>query len=106
MVSSEPTWHMSRAHKRVSKFVNFKVQKVQKPHMFDLGTHSPLLGDALWSFCHIAGLWAPLQNCFTVLHPCDGPQYVSSNVAVTYFKCIKSLRHIMYTLIATYCHSM
>ena len=38
--------------------------------MFDLGTHSPLMGDALWSFCHIAGLWAPLQNCFTVLHPC------------------------------------
>ena len=29
------------------------------------------MGDALWSFCHIAGLWPPLQNCFTVLHPCD-----------------------------------
>ena len=43
MVSSEPMWHVS---------------------------HSPLMGDALWSFCHIAGIWPPLQNCFTILHPC------------------------------------
>ena len=35
MVSSEPTWHMSRVQKRVSKFVNFKVQKVQKPDLSD-----------------------------------------------------------------------
>ena len=46
------------------------VQKVQKPHMFDLETHSHLQYDALWSFCSIGGLWALLQNCFAVLHPC------------------------------------
>ena len=67
---SEPMWHVSRVQKCVLKFVNFKVQKVQKPHMIDLGTHSPWRYDALWSICSIGGLWAPLQNCFTVLDPC------------------------------------
>ena len=33
MVSSEPRCHVSRVQKRVSKFVNFKVQKVQKPDL-------------------------------------------------------------------------
>ena len=28
MVSSETMWHVARVQKRVSKFVNFKVQKV------------------------------------------------------------------------------
>ena len=46
------------------------VQNLQKPYMFDLGTHSPLICDALWSICHIGGFWAPLKNCFVVLHPC------------------------------------
>ena len=70
MVPPEDTWHVSRVHKRVLKLVNFFVQNLQKPYMFDLGTHSPLICDALWSICHIGGLWAPLQNCFVVLHPC------------------------------------
>ena len=70
MVTSEGTWHMSRVHKRVLKLVNLFVQNLQKPYMFDLGTHSPLIYDALWSFCHIGGFWATLQNYFAVLHPC------------------------------------
>ena len=70
MVPSEDTWHVSRVHKRVLKLVNFFVQNLQKPYMFDLVTHSPLICDALWSICHIGGFWAPLQNCFVVLHPC------------------------------------
>ena len=41
MVSSEPMWHVSHVKKHVPKLVNFKVLKVQKPHMSDLGTHSP-----------------------------------------------------------------
>ena len=39
--------------------------------MIDLVTHSPIICDALWSICHIGGLWTPLQNCFAVLHLCD-----------------------------------
>ena len=61
---------MSRVHKRVLKLVNLFVQNLQKPYMIDLGTHSPLICDAFWSICHTGGLWAPLQNCFAVLHPC------------------------------------
>ena len=73
MAPPEDTWHVSRVHKRVLKLVNFFVQNLQKPYMFDLGTHSPLICDALWSICHIGGLWAPLmlKNCFVVLHPCE-----------------------------------
>ena len=33
-------WHVSHVHKHVLKLVNFEVQKVQKPDMFDLETHS------------------------------------------------------------------
>ena len=73
MVPPEDMWHVSRVHKRVLKLVNFFVQNLQKPYMFDLGTHSPLICDALRSICHIGGLWAPLQNCFTVLRPCAVP---------------------------------
>ena len=62
--------HVSRVHKRVLKLVNFFVQNFQKPYMFDLVTHSPSICDALWSISHIGGLWAPLKNCFVVLHPC------------------------------------
>ena len=45
--------------------------------MFDLGTHSTLMGDALWSFCNMAGPWAPLQNCFMVLDPCGSLKFAS-----------------------------
>ena len=69
MVPSENTWHVSRGQKRVVKLVIFFVQNLQKPYMFDLVTHSPLTCDALGSICHIGGLWAPLKNCFMVLHP-------------------------------------
>ena len=41
MVSSEPTWHMSRVQKRVSKFVNFKVKKVQIGPFYALPEHTP-----------------------------------------------------------------
>ena len=70
MVPPEDTWHVSRVHKRVLKLVNFFVQNLQKPYMFDLVTHSPLICDALGSICHIGCPWAPLSNCFMVLHPC------------------------------------
>ena len=32
--------HVTRVHKRVLKLVNFLVQNLLKPYMFDLGTHS------------------------------------------------------------------
>ena len=48
MVPLEAMWHVSRGHKRVMKLVNFFVQNLQKPYMFDLGTHSPIICDALW----------------------------------------------------------
>ena len=41
MVSPEPTWHVPRVQKRVSKFVNFKVQKVQKGPFYALSKHTP-----------------------------------------------------------------
>ena len=76
--SRPTTWYLQntrvtcpRVQKRVQKIVNFLVQKLQKPHMFDLGTHRPFMYDALWSICSIGGLWAPLQNCFMVLDPCE-----------------------------------
>ena len=72
MVPSEDTWHVSRGHKRVVKLVNLFVQNLQKPYMIDLVTHSPIICDALWSICHIGGLWTPLKNYFVVLRPCDG----------------------------------
>ena len=40
---SEYTWHVQRVHKRVLKLVNFEVQKVQKPDLFDLAATSPRL---------------------------------------------------------------
>ena len=42
-VPSEYTWHMPRVHKRVLKLVNFEVQKVQKPELFDLAATFPRL---------------------------------------------------------------
>ena len=60
MVPSEDMWHMSRVQKCVLKLVNFLVQNLQKPYMIDLVTHSNLICDALWSICHIGGLWQPL----------------------------------------------
>ena len=39
-VPSEYTLHMPRVHKRVLKLVNFEVQKVQKPDVCNLETHS------------------------------------------------------------------
>ena len=38
--------------------------------MINLGTHSPLICDALWLICSIAGLWPPLNNCVVVLDQC------------------------------------
>ena len=38
-------WHVARVHKRVLKLVNFEVQKVQKPELFDLVDTSPWLRD-------------------------------------------------------------
>ena len=55
MVPSEDTWHVSLVHKGALKLVNFFVQNLQKPYMFDLVTHSPLICDALWLICHIGG---------------------------------------------------
>ena len=56
MEASEHSGHVSCVQKCVLKLVNFFVQNLPKPHMIDLGTHSTLTGDDLWSFCHIAGL--------------------------------------------------
>ena len=47
---------VSRVHKPVLKLVNFLVQNLLKPYMFDLGTHSTWIYDALWSICSIGGL--------------------------------------------------
>ena len=70
LLKAHPIWYqVARVHKRVLKLNNFFVQNLQKPYMFDLVTHSPLICDALWSIYHIGGLWAPLKNCF-VVHPC------------------------------------
>ena len=45
-VPSEYTWHVPCVHKRVLKLVNFEVQKVQKPELFDLfATFPRLRGD-------------------------------------------------------------
>ena len=62
MVSSEPTWHVSRVQKRVSKFVNFKVQKVQKPELFDLTDNGFCSSDARGLICHIPHLCAIFQT--------------------------------------------
>ncbi len=43
MARSEDTWYVSRVHKRILKLVNFLVQKLQKPYMIDLVTHSQSL---------------------------------------------------------------
>ena len=40
---SEYTWHVPRVHKHVLKLVNFEVQKVQKPELFDLAATFPRL---------------------------------------------------------------
>ena len=57
MVSSEPTWHVSRVQKRVSTFVNFKVQKVQKPELSGLTVNWVFLY-ALSAFRkHMTPLW-------------------------------------------------
>ena len=40
---SEYTCHLSRVHKRVLKLVNFEVQKVQKPELFDFSATFPRL---------------------------------------------------------------
>ena len=52
MVSSEPTWHVSRVQKRVSKWVNFKVQKVQKPDLFYLMNNFLSSLALMPIFCH------------------------------------------------------
>ena len=62
MVPAEDTWHVSRGHKHVVKLVNLFVQNLQKPYMIDLLTHSPIICDALWSICHIWGLWTPFKT--------------------------------------------
>ena len=53
-----PCVHVSRVQKRVSKIVNFKVQKVQKPELFDFTDTCPWSGDVMPSFCHTPYLWA------------------------------------------------
>ena len=53
-----PRVHMSRVQKHVSKLVNFKVQKVQKPELFDFTDTCPWSGDVMPSFCHTPYLWA------------------------------------------------
>ena len=70
MVPIEDTWHVSRVHKRVLKLVNFLVQNLLKPYMFNLGTHSTRIYDVLWSICRMGGLQIPLKNCLVLLHPC------------------------------------
>ena len=68
MVSSETTWHVSCVQKRVSKFVNFKVQKVQKQELFDLTDNGFCSSDARGLICHIPCLCAKtvfvkIANC-------------------------------------------
>ena len=71
MVSSEPTWHVSRVQKRVSKFVNFKVQKVQKLDLCDFTDTWPWSGDVMPSFCNTPHLWAIFLSNIMLVGPCD-----------------------------------
>ena len=71
MVSSEPTWHVSRVQKRVSKFVNFKVQKVQKPELFDLTDNGFCSSDARGLYCHIQHLCTIFQSNNVGLGTCE-----------------------------------
>ena len=71
MVSSEYTWHVSRVQKRVSKFVNFKVQKVQKPELFDLTDNGSCFCDARGLICHIPHLCTIFLSNNVGLGPCD-----------------------------------
>ena len=57
MVSSEPTWHVSRVQKRVSKFVNFKVQKVQIGPFYALPKHTPEPPVTQWEALHWPFSW-------------------------------------------------
>ena len=71
MVSSEPTWHVSRVQKRVSKFVNFKVQKVQKPDLSGLTVNWVFLYTLSAFQKHMTPLW---RNFLQWLRPwgmCD-----------------------------------
>ena len=90
--------HVSCVHKRVLELVNLFLQNLQKPYMIDLGTHSPLICDALWSICHIGGLCAPLQNYFAVLHLCGGKwpfSYLTSLFRTTSCPCSVHLVHFL-----------
>ena len=53
-LSSEDTWHVSHVHKRVLKIVNFEVQKVQKPELFDLAATFPRLGGDQGPLGHVS----------------------------------------------------
>ena len=64
MVSSEPTWHMSRVQKRVSKFVNFKVQKSPKTRTIRFDSQLGLLVCPL-SFQKIYD--TPMKEFFTLI---------------------------------------
>ena len=67
MVSSEPTWHMSHVQKRVSKFVNFKVHKVQKPTLIDFSGHRSCISTGcpiLTMDVYNLGFEAPIWTCW------------------------------------------
>ena len=64
---------MSRVQKRVSNFVNFKVQKVQKLELFDLTDNGICSSDARGLICHIPHLCAIFQTNNVGLGPCVGP---------------------------------
>ena len=62
--------HMSRVSKRVWKLVNFTVQYLKKPDLFDLTDNFPNSPEWLWCWIHCQ---TPSINCFTyifALAPC------------------------------------
>ena len=65
-----PRVHVSRIQKRVSKLVNFEVQKVQKPELFDFTDTCPWSGHVMPSFCHTPHLWAIFLSNIMLLGPC------------------------------------
>ena len=100
MVPSEPTWHVSRVQKRVSKFVNFKVQKVQKPELYGLTVNWVFLY-ALSAFRkYISPLWTnflhwlrPLGKCGKYIRPRTNIKNIlvlGRIIKINIFLCLKS----------------
>ena len=85
---SEYTWHVPRVHKRVLKLVNFEVQKVQKPELFDLVDTSPWLRGGHWPLGHVSHSGANFVSKEMPGDNCDGrPAFGLSWTEFVYHGC-------------------